>query len=104
MLVLLFIVPLLAVGWSGYPHTGSGFMPAMDEGGFILDYRAAPGTSLTETDRLLRQVEEILRAHARGADLLAPHRSATRRRRHRGQQGRLLRPPEAAAAPRPSRR
>ena len=36
-------------------------MPAMDEGGFILDYHAPPGTSLTETDRLLRQVEAILR-------------------------------------------
>jgi multidrug efflux pump subunit AcrB len=32
----------------------------MDEGGFILDYRAPSGTSLTETDRLLRQVEQIL--------------------------------------------
>ncbi len=36
-------------------------MPVMDEGGFILDYIAPPGTSLTETDRLLRQVEAILR-------------------------------------------
>ncbi len=54
-------------------------MPAMDEGGFILDYRAPPGTSLTETDRLLRQVEAILR-HAGGADLLAAHRPAARRR------------------------
>lgn len=35
-------------------------MPSMDEGGFILDYRAAPGTSLSETDRLLRQLEKIL--------------------------------------------
>ena len=34
----------------------------MDEGGFILDYRSEPGTSLTETDRLLRRVEAILRA------------------------------------------
>jgi len=33
----------------------------MDEGGFVLDYRAAPGTSLVETDRLLRQVENTLR-------------------------------------------
>lgn len=33
----------------------------MDEGGFILDYRAAPGTSVSETDRLLLQVEVILR-------------------------------------------
>ena len=61
-LVLLMVAPLLALGWFGYQHTGSGFMPAMDEGGFILDYRAPAGTSLTETDRLLRQVEAILRA------------------------------------------
>jgi len=33
----------------------------MDEGGFILDYKSPPGTSLAETDRLLRQVEGILR-------------------------------------------
>jgi multidrug efflux pump subunit AcrB len=32
----------------------------MDEGGFVLDYKAAPGTSLAETDRLLDQVQQIL--------------------------------------------
>ena len=53
--------PLLAAGWLSYRNTGSGFMPTMDEGGFILDYRAPPGTSLTETDRMLREVEQILR-------------------------------------------
>jgi multidrug efflux pump subunit AcrB len=60
--ILLVIVPLLAAGWVCYRHTGSGFMPAMDEGGFILDYVAPAGMSLTETDRLLREVEAILRA------------------------------------------
>ncbi|HXQ80817.1 MAG TPA: efflux RND transporter permease subunit [Opitutaceae bacterium] len=60
-LALLGLVPLLVVAWVGYRNVGSGFMPKMDEGGFILDYLADPGTSLTETDRLLRQVEEILR-------------------------------------------
>ena len=39
---------------------GSGFMPAMDEGGFVLDYRADSGTAVTETDRLLQQVETII--------------------------------------------
>ena len=34
----------------------------MDEGGFVLDYRSKPGTALAETDRLLRQVEAIVRA------------------------------------------
>ncbi len=59
-LVALFIVPLLAVGWLAYSHVGSGFMPSIDEGGFILDYVAPPGTSLAETDRMLLQVEAIL--------------------------------------------
>jgi CzcA family heavy metal efflux pump len=62
-LVLLGVAPLLVVGALAYRQVGSGFMPHMDEGGFILDYRAPPGTSLTETDRLLRQVEAILQAN-----------------------------------------
>ncbi|HLZ67541.1 MAG TPA: efflux RND transporter permease subunit [Aliidongia sp.] len=56
------ILPLLVLGWFAYSHVGTGFMPAMDEGGFVLDYRTKPGTSLTETDRELRQVEAVLRA------------------------------------------
>jgi len=62
LLVLIGIVPVLALGWVGFHQVGSGFMPTMDEGGFILDYRSEPGTSLTETDRLLRQVETVIRA------------------------------------------
>jgi CzcA family heavy metal efflux pump len=60
--VLVALIPLVAAGTLGYRYVGSGFMPIMDEGGFVLDYRALPGTSLTETDRLIRQVEAILRA------------------------------------------
>jgi CzcA family heavy metal efflux pump len=56
------IIPLLALGFISYRQVGSGFMPVMDEGGFILDYRTPPGTALSETDRLLRQVEDIIRA------------------------------------------
>lgn len=59
-LLLLLVLPLVALGVLGHRRTGSGFMPATDEGGFILDYRAAPGTSLAETDRLLAQVDAIL--------------------------------------------
>ncbi len=62
-LILLLIVPLLGVGYVAFTQVGSGFMPTMDEGGFILDYRAEPGTSLTETDRLLQQVEAIIKAN-----------------------------------------
>ena len=56
------IVPLLVLGFISYRQVGSGFMPVMDEGGFILDYRTPPGTALSETDRLLRQVEDIITA------------------------------------------
>ncbi len=60
ILVLIGVVPLLLAGYVSYRMIGSGFMPVMDEGGFILDYRSVPGTSLAETDRLLRQVQTIL--------------------------------------------
>lgn len=63
LLILVFLLPLIAVGGLAYQKVGSGFMPVMDEGGFILDYHSAPGTSLTETDRLLKQVEKILIAN-----------------------------------------
>jgi multidrug efflux pump subunit AcrB len=59
-LVLLAIVPLVIAGYLAYGHLETGFMPKMDEGGFILDYVAPPGTSVTETDRLMRQIEAIL--------------------------------------------
>ena len=62
-LILIGIVPLLAVGYLAYQHVGSGFMPHEDEGGFVLDYISPPGTSLTETDRMLREVERIIHAN-----------------------------------------
>ena len=36
-------------------------LPAMDEGGFILDYFTPPGSSLTESDRILQHIEAILK-------------------------------------------
>ena len=60
--LLLGLVPFLLAGLLSYHFLGSGFMPSMDEGGFILDYRSAPGTSLSETDHLAKQVEAILRS------------------------------------------
>ena len=56
------VLPLLVVGWFAFQHVGSGFMPHMDEGGFVLDFYSAPGTSLKETTRELAQVEAILRS------------------------------------------
>jgi CzcA family heavy metal efflux pump len=59
-MIALLILPMAGLGYLAYVNLGSGFMPVMDEGGFIIDYVAPPGTSLRETDRLLRQVEAIL--------------------------------------------
>ena len=63
VLLLIGLIPLVVVGFFAYKSVGSGFMPKMDEGGFVLDYRSPPGTSLEETDRLLRKVQAIIHAN-----------------------------------------
>ncbi|MFC0686378.1 efflux RND transporter permease subunit [Novosphingobium clariflavum] len=54
-------VPLLAIGYLGYANVPTGFMPKVDEGGFVMDYYTAPGTSLDESTRQIAQVDRILR-------------------------------------------
>ncbi len=61
VLVVVLVVALL--GGFAYTRLGSGFLPAMDEGGFVLDYKAHPGAALSDTDALLRKVEAIVRAN-----------------------------------------
>lgn len=60
--VLLGCVLILTLGVWLYGRLESEFLPFMDEGGFVLDYHSPWGTSLSETDRQLRQAEAILRA------------------------------------------
>ena len=62
-LFLLALVPLLAVGWFAYGAVPTGFMPAVDEGGFIMDYYTPAGTSLTETSREVSEIDEMLSAN-----------------------------------------
>lgn len=50
ILLIIFILPKLETG----------FLPEMDEGSIVLDYASPPGTSLEETDRMLREVEKIV--------------------------------------------
>jgi len=50
VVVIVFVPPLLETG----------FLPEMDEGSIVLDYTSPPGTSLDETDRMLRQIEQII--------------------------------------------
>jgi CzcA family heavy metal efflux pump len=51
---------LVAGGYLGYTALGSDLLPEMDEGGFTLDYIMPSGSSLTETNRVLEHVEQIL--------------------------------------------
>ncbi len=53
---------LLAAGVVAYQFVGTGFLPEMDEGAFVLDYLSPPGTALAETDRQVHIVERILAA------------------------------------------
>jgi len=55
------VAVLLAALTVGMFYTvGTGFFPAADEGGFVLDYLTPEGSALSETDRQVRQIEKIL--------------------------------------------
>lgn len=51
---------LIVASFLCYRFSGSDLLPAMDEGGFILDYIMPAGSSLQETNRVISHVEEIL--------------------------------------------
>jgi CzcA family heavy metal efflux pump len=56
------VIGLVAGSYFCYQALGSDLLPEMDEGGFILDYLTPAGSSLTETNRMIAQVERILRS------------------------------------------
>jgi multidrug efflux pump subunit AcrB len=62
LLIAAAIVSLLVLGLVAYGKVPSGFMPQVDEGGFVMDFYTLPGTSLVETEREIAQVEAILQA------------------------------------------
>jgi multidrug efflux pump subunit AcrB len=53
---------LIVVSYFSYKALGSDLLPAMDEGGFILDYVTPPGSSLQETNRMVSHMEQIVRS------------------------------------------
>lgn len=60
VLSILFILFLLGSIIYILPRLETGFLPEMDEGSIVLDYKAPPGTSLEETNRMLVEVEKII--------------------------------------------
>ncbi len=58
-------IGMLLIGLGGvwlYGYMETDFLPAQDEGAFVIDYFSRPGTSLTETNRMLMHVEQIVRS------------------------------------------
>jgi multidrug efflux pump subunit AcrB len=60
-LLIIFSLVLIAASYVCYHFSGSDLLPEMDEGGFVLDYLMPAGSSLTETNRVVSHIEELLR-------------------------------------------
>jgi len=58
------VVALLLASLTGalFYQVGTGFFPAADEGGFVLDYITPAGSALDETDRQVKKIEAIVAA------------------------------------------
>ena len=54
------IVVLLGVGFVASRQLATGFLPAMDEGAFVIDFFLPAGTSLEETDRIAQRIDQEL--------------------------------------------
>jgi multidrug efflux pump subunit AcrB len=59
--LIMFSAGLIVVSYVCYSFSGSDLLPEMDEGGFVLDYWTPAGSSLTETNRMVGHVEQMLR-------------------------------------------
>ena len=59
-LVVLVTVAFGGLGVFFYNQLETGFLPEMDEGGFVLDYWTPTGTSLPETDKMVGRIEKLL--------------------------------------------
>ncbi|HEV2101917.1 MAG TPA: efflux RND transporter permease subunit [Candidatus Acidoferrum sp.] len=62
VLLLVSSAVIVILSYVCYNFLGSDLLPAMDEGGFILDYYTPPGSSLAESNRILLHMEEIIRS------------------------------------------
>ncbi|HEX4682226.1 MAG TPA: efflux RND transporter permease subunit [Gemmatimonadaceae bacterium] len=58
--MILAAVLLVIAGVVVHRYVGSGFLPEMDEGAFVLDYYSPGGTALNETDRMVHIAEDTL--------------------------------------------
>jgi CzcA family heavy metal efflux pump len=60
-LTMLACALILVAGVFMFRQLQTEFLPHFDEGGFVMDFKAPPGTSLAETSRVLNEAEEFIR-------------------------------------------
>ncbi len=77
-------------------QVGTGFFPAADEGGFVLDYLTPAGSALAETDRQVRAIEKVVADTPEVAVVLAAHRLGAWPVRDGAEHRRHPRAPQAA--------
>ncbi len=58
--IAIFSAVLVIASFLCYKALGSDLLPAMDEGGFVLDYITPAGTSLEETNRMVTHIGEMI--------------------------------------------
>ena len=58
--VIAMTLVVAVVGGLLYFRLETGFLPTMDEGGYVIDYLTPTGTSLQETDNMVRRIEAVL--------------------------------------------
>ena len=51
----------IAAAYALYGTVGTDYLPALDEGGFTLDYIAPPESTLADTDALLAKIEDVMK-------------------------------------------
>ena len=83
------------VGGLLYFRLETGFLPSMDEGGYVIDYLTPTGTSLQETDKMVRRIEAVLQKHTGGGRVHPADRHRNGAVRDRAEQRRHSRPPQA---------
>ena len=62
LIVIAAATACVVLGIVCYTQLETGFLPEMDEGGYILDYITPPGTSLDQTNAILQKIEKFITA------------------------------------------
>lgn len=59
-IAVLLVAALLGVGYVAQRGLATGFLPLLDEGAFVIDFKLPPGTSLEETDAIGTRIDAAL--------------------------------------------